>query len=235
MSTRNDGRTCWPAEGVDAHGKLLRLPPPVAPSASVLKKAIAELGVGFRELHILVATKSGRRYSPCVTPHVTTAQIPTRCFLQVDAFGFEAYVTSPELTFLQIAATGDLLDAIAAGNALCSAYRFDTAALGGVVNRYDCGEAPWTTPRNLEMFAKLYSDLPGARRALQALKYVYEGARSPKESGIALACGLPHRMGGYALGTVTLNPAYAIYWARRPRPPHIPGENPRRCGYRQTA
>lgn len=210
MSARNDGRDCWIATP-GKRGQRRRLPPPTAPSASVARSVTEQLGIGFTELHMLVANPSVRSHSRGIVFHRTRVKWPIRTFWQIDASGMELYVTSPELTFLQLAATSDLVTVIAAGNALCSEYRYDTTARGGVANRAEDGETPWTTPKRLRSFVESHSGEPGFRRAQAALAYIYEGARSPKESGIALACGLPYRLGGYSLGTIQMNPSLMIF------------------------
>lgn len=212
MSSRNDSRLCWPVAPFElAMQTALRLPPPNAPSARTLSLASEQFGMGFDELHFLVADNTQRRRLRGAVPHSCNVALPASAFWQIDADGIQAFVTSPDLTFCQLAAGANELDAIAAGNALCSDYRFEPAALGGVVNRHDSGEGPWTSPGNLKAFVTQHSELHGSRRALNAVKYVYAHARSPKESGIALACGLPYRLGGYALGRVQMNPSVSIF------------------------
>lgn len=210
MSTPNDARICWPVKAVSRE-LAPELPPRKAPSAAEAETAMAELAVGFNELHVLVSSEEGRRRSTGLIPHCTSAILEADAFYQIDSSLIEAYVTSPELTYLEIAGSSDFIATVAAGCALCSAYRYEPTAWGGVVNRNDTGEPPWTSPQRLERFLRRRMDARGASRGLAALQYVYENAWSPKESGIALVCGLPFRYGGYSLGLVHMNPKLSIF------------------------
>lgn len=207
MWSSNDKRLCWPVEPASN----LQIPPERSPSAAEAKQFIDELGVGFGELHILVSSKSARRWSHGITPHYTSENYSPQSFWQIDYSGADVYITSPELTFLQLASELDFIDLVAAGNALCSAFRYDPLAVGGVINRYDCGEKPWTTPRQLEAFAARHPSVHGSKCALRALRYVYPGSLSPKESGIAMACGMPYKLGGYSLGSIKMNQKISIF------------------------
>lgn len=209
MSARNDGRACWKMPASDY--RRSRLPPTKGPSATAGRRALEQLGCGFKDLHVLVGSQGGKRHSRGLITHCSSAKLPSSAFYKVEASGIDAYVTSPELTFALMGCSCDELALIAAGNALCSVYRYEPSARGGVVNRLDCGEDAWTSRKKLESFARKHPEIRGSGRALKALRYVYDGARSPRESGIALISDLPHRLGGYALGSIMMNPSLTIF------------------------
>jgi len=118
----------------------------------------------------------------------------------------------PALTFVQVAGWTDLIGAIAVGNSLCSSYMLDWLEDAGVVYRPSVDDAPLVSVRQLLSFVRgLPEGFYGKARALRALKYVHDGARSPMEWGLAMEFELPPRLGGYALGKVTLNESLAIY------------------------
>jgi len=123
-----------------------------------------------------------------------------------------ACVVSPELAYIQLAAMSDDVGTVWVGNALCSDYRVDDFALGGVVFRADENDTALTSVAQLHRYAESLPDgFSGKDRALRMLKYVHDGARSPMESGLVMVFELPLRLGGYSLGKVTLNKVQAVF------------------------
>lgn len=160
-------------------------------------------------VHVLVRDPSVRRPRAGLHCHSCSRSLPPGSVTKVELEGREVYVTSPALTFVQLAATLELVDVVAVGMALCSAYRLDDTARGGAAHR-EGDDAPFTTVEKLRSFVDAAKGMPGVSRARQALPYVCDGSRSPVESGLAMAAGMPARYGGFALGKVTMNPQVII-------------------------
>lgn len=163
-------------------------------------------------LDVLVSSREGRRRSKSLMTHVCSLRVPDGSYLHVGIQSLGACVVSPELAYVQLAAMSDEVGTIWVGNALCSDYRIDGYALGGVVFRPDENDVALTSVARLRRYAEsLPAGFSGRDRALRMLRYVHDGARSPMESGLVMACELPPHLGGYSLGKVTLNKARTVF------------------------
>ena len=119
-------------------------------------------------------------------------------------------VTSPELTFLHLAAACDLLETVYYGHALCSSYRLDASAPGGIAQR-GRDDAPLTSVEKITAFLDRIGRSHGSAKAQSALKLIRNGSRSPMESALAMLFGLPSKHGGFGLGDVHLNRSVRVY------------------------
>jgi len=106
-------------------------------------------------------------------------------------------VASPELVFIQMAASLDLIPLIELGYEYCGSFFVDTT--GTLRNR-----KLMTTPGDLLARANRYRG-PGARKARLAAKYVLPGADSPREVVLVILLTLPRYWGGYNLSKPVLN------------------------------
>ena len=156
-------------------------------------------------LETLVSAKGGMRSSRMVRCHLERHTLLPGSLIRMDGF----IVCSPEYAFLQAATTGDLIDAVATGYALCSAYRLDARARGGISVRKP-PDMPLTSIQRLSDYLKASDGVKGIVRARRALRYVAENSFSPMESGIAMCLSLPLNLGGRALGSVELNPELRV-------------------------
>ena len=162
------------------------------------------LGVKTRPVHILVSKESGARSRDDIVCHRSAAELPPRSLIYVNR---DVLVTSPALTFLHLA-TVDLhkkrqrtVEELAMiGLELCGTYLLDDS-WDGLTNT----AKPLTS---VEQIARVLDAMPGAPgivRAREALELVGDGSNSPMESVLCALLTWPRRLGGYALGPVSLN------------------------------
>ena len=148
-------------------------------------------------LWVLVPPEAIRGRSKSVRAIVWGGVLPERAFRKVQD---DAYVSSPEFLFLQMATKLDLIALIELGMELCGTYR--RASLGDET-QYDCPSL--TTPRKIRGFLDRAGSAHGAKKARQAAKYLLPNSASPLETIVYLLLCLPRRLGGYALPRPKLN------------------------------
>lgn len=185
---------------------------PDAPSVERLQWFLSLEGV---KLDFLVDDSSKRRHLKNMSTHVCTKGLPEGSLVSIPSCWDEIplYVVSPELAFLQVACGSTLQTAVYTGMALCSDYRIDALADGGVVRRAPSDRRP-ASVSSIGRFLDRAKGMKGVRPARKALRYVVEHALSPKESGLAMFYGLPCHYGGMHIGTITLNPSVEVYAGR---------------------
>lgn len=148
-------------------------------------------------LWVLVPPEAIRGRSKSVRAIVWGGVLPERAFRKVQD---DAYVSSPEFLFLQMATKLDLIALIELGMELCGTYR--RASLGDET-QYDCPSL--TTPRKIRGFLDRAGSAHGAKKARQAAKYLLPNSASPLETIVYLLLCLPRRLGGYAFPAPKLN------------------------------
>ena len=113
-----------------------------------------------------------------------------------------AYITSPEMTFVQMANRLDFLMLIKLGMELCGTY-----APCPYSDRFD-ERLPVTSKNRLLSFCNRASGagIRGAATARKALRWVVDGSNSPAETALVLYLCLPVRMGGYGFAFPDMNP-----------------------------
>ena len=148
-------------------------------------------------LHVLVPSPVNRGRSKSVLPTVWREPLPKSSFRKVQA---DAYVSSPEFLFLQMARVLDLIPLVELGMELCGTYRREST---DGQTTYD--QPILTTPRRIARFLDEVGQAYGYRRARQALAYVVPNSASPLETIVYLLLCLPRRLGGYAFPTPKLN------------------------------
>ena len=159
-------------------------------------------------LHVLVSAGTNRGRAKSVLPMAWNGPLPKDAFLEVQK---DAYVSSPEFTFLQMARVLDLVSLVELGMEFCGTYRRE-AVSGQTI--YD--QPTLTTPRKLAQFLDAAGQAHGVKAARQALKYVVPDSASPLETIVYLLLCLPRRLGGYAFPTPKLNAAIKLgKWGRR--------------------
>lgn len=163
------------------------------------------LPTGCDSLDLLVSSQGGRHWVEHVSAHLCSAQLPPGSFVPQVVWGHEVYLSSPELIFLQMAEELEFDQLVYVGYALCSEFRLDDLEEGGCVHR----EGHDTALTSVAKVRSYLEQLPrGARNravALRALEYVRDGARSPREAGIAETLLLPARLGGEGYSKLALN------------------------------
>lgn len=185
--------------------------PPSERVEALYEALLPNLAEGTERLNLLVSKREGRHKCPRAWARLSVGDLPEGSFISDVAYGISFHVCAPELVFLQLASELELDHLIYAGYALCSEFRLDDLEPGGCLRRSGSDE-PLTSVARIRAY--LERTAPGTRgraRALRALDYVRDGARSPREAGLAMAIGLPLRLGGYALGEVELNREIHVY------------------------
>lgn len=193
--------------------------PARAPDARMADEIRAYVGSSLPEdddegrpnIDVLVSCREGRRSAGELSAHLCSSGLPAGSFVSLRMRALDIWVTSPELTFLQLAQVLDVVGAAYVGMALCSSYRIDELDSSGVVRRDADGDDPLTSVARIGRYLDRASGVRGATMARRALKHVRDGACSPPEGGIALAAELPPLLGGYSLGKVTLNQGMRAY------------------------
>lgn len=163
------------------------------------------------QLEFLICESCGRKTKIART-RLCNSKLPAGSLIPIDSRidDVSLYVTSPELTFVQLCYGADILQAIYYGCALCSDYRLDPVARGGVALRGHA-DPRLTSVSRLSSFVESAKGVPGASLARRALPYIHEHSRSPREAGLAMLFGLPVKYGGMALGSITLNTRIDVY------------------------
>lgn len=154
-------------------------------------------------IHVLVPDRRQVQHSKRIHAHVCSSPLPRGSFLNL---GHDVFLSRPELTFLQMAARErlSLPKLLMYGMELCGFYG---PAEDGATN-YDC--TPVTSASSIRSFATRATRVEGAASARRASRWLAEGSASPMESIVCLLLSLPCAVGGYGLGTPTLNPPITI-------------------------
>lgn len=187
---------------------LLREVGPV-PSLSILEDDMVRVGVRGRPYHLLVP-QGGSTYSrDGIALHYRSAPLPPRSLVKASR---DMLVVSPELMFLELAASGrlDAIELALIGFELCGTYVLDVSWDG-------------CTPTQVQMtstgrIARLLSRERGARGAKLArcaLGLVLDGSHSPMETVLAMLLTCPRRFGGFGLEGAVLNHRVSTFSGER--------------------
>ena len=114
----------------------------------------------------------------------------------------KAYVTSPEMTFVQMATRLDIIDLLLLGMEFCGSYAYFPNS-----TRSD-KRPPITSKRRLVGFCSRAASagVRGATTALKAARLIVDNSNSPAETSLVLYLCLPVRMGGYGFPYPSMNP-----------------------------
>lgn len=174
------------------------------PPAVMLRDDMERLGVSTKPVDILVASKSGGRTRKDVICHRCSKPLPPKSLICVTD---DVMVTSPALTFLQLPSMTrpnespmSIEDLALVGFELCGTYVLDES-WDGLTNT----EKPLTSVDKIASTIELMKGAPGATFAREALELVRDGSNSPMESILCALLTWPRRLGGYALGRVSMN------------------------------
>ena len=149
-----------------------------------------------RPYYIAVSARMNR-HPDGVVPHRSQFKLTGKPFCRV-ASGI--YAPCPELCFVQVANSLDLHELVKVGNALCGTFFIDPKARNGLGKR-----RPLTSVRRIGAFVGRNPGILGAKPARRALDLMVDGAASPPEVFLAMALGLPYRLGGYQLPGIAAN------------------------------
>lgn len=154
-------------------------------------------------MDVLVASRGKRPQSGRYVGHIGKDPLPTGSFISLDRACKGLAIVSPELLFVEMARSHELVDLIAIGYALCSGYRL-VGENGDVMTR-EKNDKPLTSVERLGDYLDRAGTMRGKTAARQALRHIANGSLSPRESSLAMSLSLPLNLGGYALGIVEMN------------------------------
>lgn len=150
-----------------------------------------------RPLHVLVSDRNDVRSLKRVVTHLWKGPLPTSSFNELEG---SSCVSSPEFTFLQMAARRPLWEVVRIGCYLCGCF-----AVGDESGRFAGARAALTTPESILDFVASVPGAYGANRARSALPYVVPYAASPIEVLLCMAFSLPPQKGGWSMPGIEAN------------------------------
>lgn len=150
-----------------------------------------------RPLDVLVPDQASLRSLVAVKTHLWGGALPVGSFRELSG---SSYVSSPEFTFLQVAARRNFVETLEIGYHLCGAFSIDGEGHG-----YAGQRAPLTTPESIASFLAQARGAYGARKARGALRYLRPNVASAMEILLAMAFSLPPGRGGWAFPEITAN------------------------------
>lgn len=156
-----------------------------------------------RPLHLVVSDPSLKHRIRGCCVHVCRINLPPGSFRSLPQGNI---VSSPGLTFLQMASTASLWQLIEIGNYLCSTFSISSEGRG-----YTGEREPLVSTRLLgEFLDSLPPNTYGANKAREALEYVVELTASPKESQLAMHYRMSPELGGRGPINISANQAIRI-------------------------
>lgn len=175
-----------------------------AASASDAMPATGAVAVALRtaccsdngSVHVVTTSCGGLRNSTAATRHRLGGALPRGSFLKV-APG--VFVCSPELVFVQMAASVPRGALLALGYELCGCYPVGGDRAGALVRR------PLTAPRRLSAFAARATGLTGVTAARAAAKRVLAKSGSIMETEVSIVAFSSVAQGGLGLVPPKLN------------------------------
>ena len=147
--------------------------------------------------HLLTQQRAVASRRPGIVTHRCDVALPPGSLLQVDA---NTIVCSPELTFVQIAASGNAAATLKIGYELMGLYTLRTDNQQEIV--------PAEQAMTIQSLTDYLEQLPptrGRRKAAELLPLLCERSRSPLETDTALMLHLPHIRGGFNTELPLLN------------------------------
>jgi hypothetical protein len=160
----------------------------------------AELPLGFdhgHPLHVLVGARSAVRNQRLLKVHRWCGVIPPGAFYDLSGSNL---VSSPEFTFVQLAARRPLREIVEIGDYLCGLF-----AIGDRGRGYAGVREAITTPDSISRFLESMLGGYGVKQARRALPYIVPRAASPKEVMLCSVLSLPRSEGGRAIRHVVAN------------------------------
>ena len=148
-------------------------------------------------MEVLVGSPSKAGRSKEHICRVLKAPLVTGMFCKV---GRNAYITSPELTFIQMATRLETIHLVLLGMELCGAY-----APCPYSDRSD-GRPPVTSKERILSLCKRAQGIRGGTTAAKVLHWVLDNSNSPAETALVLYLCLPVRLGGYGFEFPDMNP-----------------------------
>jgi len=154
------------------------------------------VGLPSCEIH-LISTCAQRRRDHSDTVFHTFSEIPRNALLQVDD---GVCIASPELLFLQLARTADLIDLMQIGFELCGIYPHPGQVFTSFGERKS-----FMTKQSCERLLEGCGKVSGVSLARRAISYVVDRSASPMETASAMLLGLPYKYGGLGFPRFVMN------------------------------
>lgn len=174
-----------------------------ATSALVKEGALPFAPERGRPLHLVVCNQALKHVVKDAQVHACQVELPNGSFYRLAGGNI---VSSPELTFLQMAASSNLWELIEIGNYLCSTF-----SIGDEGRGYTGSRGQLMSLEQLDLFL---SALPpyarGVRKARRAASEVVELTASPMESQLALHYSLAPDQGGRGPFVISANQVIQI-------------------------
>ena len=148
-------------------------------------------------VRLLSPDASSRRASRLKRCFCWPHRLPSRSLVGVSR---RVRLCSPELCFLQMARSLDLIDLVELGYELCGSYSLSPCESNSHLNRM-----PLTSRSLLCSCVSRFPKARGARLARQALARICDGSASPAETKLCMLLSLPSRLGGQGLPAPLLN------------------------------
>lgn len=150
---------------------------------------------GKEPLHLLRERCPGAKSTDLIALHHSSLIYPRASFVRVSR---RVYVSSPELTFVQMATTLPFGSLVALGFELCGGYSV-TSGQPGLVRH------PLTSPRRLANYARQLQQGRSVKKARGAARFVLAKSASPMESEVAVLISASRHRGGFGLKPPLMN------------------------------
>lgn len=161
-----------------------------------VENKLAGLEAFGEPLHVVVVSANDRTRTDNVRCHVWTGLFPTGSFVKLRS---GVYLSSPERSFMEMAAELSLVELVRYGYVLCSKYAYDDGERGFHER------SPLTTIQSLVRYTDKMGCRNGAKNAARALRFIANASASPMETNLVMSLCLPRMLGGYGLELPELN------------------------------
>jgi hypothetical protein len=165
----------------------------------ILAFPLGELGLEEENLDVLVPRDASRNSHSLLRYHKAPSRLPENSFLRGRG---NVFIASPELTLLELSLTLDECSWLKLAYRFTGKYSKDMDGLYGLAER-----PPLTSVSKLQTYfsaAREYG-MRGARKSLQLLKHVRDGAASPREAELEIALSRPKHLDGLGCVHAVLN------------------------------
>ena len=152
---------------------------------------------GRKPFSLLVPDDAQRRFTDDILCRFAPTNLPGRSFFRLRE---GLYMTSPELTYLRMAGFKSEMQLAQIAMNLCARYFIDSRT-GKICDRTEF----LITPGKLRSYCSMLTGVRGAKKALDALRWVYPNSGSPVETQLQLLVSLPLARGGFALPFTHMN------------------------------
>lgn len=151
-----------------------------------------------KTIHIAVSNTAFRKPIPGIVKHAWNSSQTLAMYCKI-LNGL--YVSSPELTFIQVANDAPIERLILLGYEICGRYQPSRNHEAGFVS---CD--PLTSAEKLVKTGKVLKNIAGIKAARRAVKYIINNTESPREALLSMLLSLPRAIGGYGLDLPVANP-----------------------------